>query len=154
MKMPLALAVLACLSTIGLAGDHCFVQPYNAVVAPYGSYSQPYAVYDTTQVDVINRLVRLYPAKEHKADTAAEQLVIMEYQKLLDTIPLVPAKQVAPLRKFQFKENTPAYVVQRQTQRQEVKTQVVTQTLQAVVRQIGVALDLTTGGARARIGVA
>lgn len=105
------------------------------MVAPYESYSQPYAVYDTTKVDVINRLVRLHPAREHKADTAAEQLVVMEYQKILDTIPLTPAKQVAPLRKFQFKENIPAYVAAKQVKRQEVKTQVVTRTLQAVIKQ-------------------
>lgn len=108
------------------------------MVTPYGAYSQPY-VYDNnvTQVDVINRHVRLQPAKAVQKDYAAEALFAMEYQKVLDTIPLTPAKQVAPLRKFEFKKNTPAYVATKQQQRstQTVQTETVTQVYQAVVQQ-------------------
>lgn len=108
------------------------------MVTPYGGYSQPY-VYDNnvTQVDVINRHVRLQPAKAVQKDYAAEALFAVEYQKVLDTIPLTPAPQVAPLRKFQFKNNTPAYVAkqqQRSTQTTQ-QTQTVTQVYQAVVQQ-------------------
>ncbi len=108
-------------------------------MTPYAGYSQPY-VYDNnvTQVDVINRHVRLQPARAVKKDYEAEALFAAEYQKILDTIPLTPAPQVAPLRKFEFKKNTPAYVVSQQRTRRSsetVQTETVTQVYQAVVQQ-------------------
>ncbi len=122
-----------------VAGDYCFVQPYNAIVTPYNNYSQPY-VYDdvkVTKVDVINRQLRLYPAQQPQKDELAEYAFALEYQKIIETMPLTPRKQVSPLRQFQFKNNSPAYVAKQQEKntQQNVQTEVVTKTFQAYVQQ-------------------
>src|SRR4051812_22679844 len=98
-RLTLSLMVLLSLPVLAAADDRCYV-------TPYGGYYQPYT-YDT--VDVINRQLRLYPAKQPQKDVLGERVFAMEYQKVLDTIPITPRKEVAPLRRFQFVNNTPPY---------------------------------------------
>jgi hypothetical protein len=105
-RLIVALLLVFGLTTLASAGDHCFVQPYNAVVTPYGNYSQPYAYEDVdiTQVDVINRQLKLYPTKQPQKDVLGEYVFAMEYQKILDTIPLTPAKQGSPAAEIRIQE--------------------------------------------------
>ncbi len=120
--------ILLAMATAAFAGDYCFVQPY--------------AYEDVAQVDIVNRQLKLYPAQQKQLDTFGEYVFSKEYQEVLNTILLTPRKEVAPLRKFAFKNNTPAYVAkQQQKTSQKIETQVVTQTLQAMVQQNVVVQD-------------
>lgn len=130
MRLLLVLTLLMITARFNAAGDYCFVQPHAA--KSYDNYKNAQA----NRVDVINQQLQLQPAKAHQIDTIAEQIFALEYQKVLEAIPLTPRKQVAPLRRFEFKNNTPAYVVKQQVQKQQnFQTETVTQTFQAVVQQ-------------------
>ncbi len=89
-----SLILLLVCSYYVMAGDYCYVAPVE---------------YKKEVIEVINRHVQAAPV-EMKPNLAAE-VFLLEYNKILETIPISSNK--LPLRKFEFINNTPAYVSQQ-----------------------------------------